>query len=125
MMGGEVTIVAVGSAVGSLNSEWRTSEAGAPRVNGEKRWEGWYPDPQAPDRLRWFNAQEWTEHTRALDPVGSEAAVAGGPAVPRPSRPMFRAVNPPVADAPASDHEGPIVGSPRSGGSWWRRRRQR
>jgi hypothetical protein len=26
---------------------------------------GWYPDPQNPNVLRWWNGQGWTEHTRA------------------------------------------------------------
>ena len=33
--------------------------------------ENWYPDPEVAGQLGWWNAVEWTEHTRPVDPVRS------------------------------------------------------
>ncbi len=39
---------------------------------------GWYPDPQAPDRMRWWDGGRWTDDTfERVEPVGGYLAPAG------------------------------------------------
>ncbi|WP_263117871.1 Ltp family lipoprotein [Cellulomonas fimi] len=40
---------------------------------------GWYPDPQTPAQLRWWDGTRWTEHSRPL-PNGGPPAPSPGPA---------------------------------------------
>jgi hypothetical protein len=45
---------------------------------------GWFPDPSAPDRLRYWDGREWTDHTavRWLPPQAPAAGTGGEPAEP-------------------------------------------
>ena len=50
---------------------------------------GWYPDPAQPDRLRWWDGQQWTDHVRAAAPATvapvSVAAPVAQPVAPLPT----------------------------------------
>jgi hypothetical protein len=41
---------------------------------------GWYPDPGAPSGLRWWDGQQWTEHTHAATPPAATPPAAAPPA---------------------------------------------
>lgn len=40
---------------------------------------GWYPDPQRPDLVRWFDGTVWTAHVAPAAPGGPGAALAAAP----------------------------------------------
>ena len=43
----------------------------------------WYPDPQDPSRMRWWDGLVWTEHTRGREPgPGQNGASQSGPPLP-------------------------------------------
>src|SRR5664280_656694 len=59
--------------------------------------EGWYPDHQLADTLRWWDGQQWTEHTAPAVQATKEVA-SGEPAVPVEPLPM---ASTPTASVPA------------------------
>ena len=74
--------------------------------------EGWYPDHQLPDTLRWWDGQQWTEHTAPVPPSAQEVTPTQPAAASVESMP--NAPTPPVSitDAPAvpaAAHQPPTM----------------
>jgi hypothetical protein len=73
---------------------------------------GWYPDPQIPNILRWWDGQTWTEHTAPVEaPAASTPTSQQMPAQVEPS-PVW---NPVVAQSPTPEprHHGGLFGGKR------------
>jgi hypothetical protein len=60
---------------------------------------GWYDDPERPGRLRWWDGERWSEHTRELP--DRAPAPQPEPATPEPEEPA--AAEPSPASSPQAD----------------------
>lgn len=68
------SLVEIGWAGGGLGALAGTAMIIAGATNPDRRRRpgppppGWYPDPQDPRWLRWWNGQGWTQHTHRAAP---------------------------------------------------------
>lgn len=67
----------------------------------ERRSEGWYPDPDDPDRLRWFDGENWGR----VEPLDDEPG-------PPPDATFWSAIESAPAKGPRSRWTGPLMWSP-------------
>ena len=42
---------------------------------------GWYPNPENPTQLRWWDGTQWTDQVQASISEQADAAIGGGPAI--------------------------------------------
>lgn len=66
---------------------------------------GWYPDPQAGGRLRWWDGHQWTAHVPSATAPSSPAAPMGGIAAPGAPAPW---AVPPAPPAPVRADTGTL-----------------